>query len=124
MPGHAGVPRAPVRHRNAHLPFRDTPIPDQIVLFWALLGRPAACDQPEPGVQDEIFERKISRVEHRLAPGENLADYAERLTQKLHGVCIISRLSLTCDVGSGTYPYQGPVEKMSEVELLIAWLHV
>ena len=47
MPGHAGVQRAPVRHRNAHLPFRDTPIPDQDVIFWALynvlLGRPAAC---------------------------------------------------------------------------------
>ena len=48
MPGHVGVPRVPVRHRNSHLEvaflFRDTPIPDQGVLFWALLGRPAASD--------------------------------------------------------------------------------
>ena len=43
MPGHARVLRALVRHRNAHLSFRDTPIPDRDVLFWALFGRPAAA---------------------------------------------------------------------------------
>ena len=82
-------------------------------------------NQPKPGVQHDIFEEKISRFKHRLAPGGNLENYADRLTQKPHGLCITSRLALTCDVGSGTYPYQGPVlvKKMSEVELLIVWLH-
>ena len=82
----------------------------------------------KPGALREICEKKIRLVGKRLAPGENLEDYVKELPTKLQGLCIISRLALTCDVaiaiGSGTYPYQGPVKEMSKVELLIAWLHV
>ena len=88
------------------------------------LNRDQSENQPEPGVQREIVESKISKVKQRLAPGEELENYYECLPKKLCGLCIISRLVLTCDVGSGTYPYQGPVEEMNKVELLIAWLHV
>ena len=47
-PGHSGVPRAPVRHRDPRLPFRVTPAPGEGFLFRALLGRPAACDTYTP----------------------------------------------------------------------------
>ena len=88
------------------------------------LGDEQPENQPEPGGQREYCEKKISMVGHRLTPGGNLEDYAKRLPLNLHGLCIISRLALTCAVDSGTYPYQGQVEKMSNVELLIAWLHM
>ena len=88
------------------------------------LYRDQSENQPEPGVQREIVESKISKVKQRLAPGEKLENYCEWLPKTLHGLCIISRLVLTCDAGSGTYPFQGPVEEMNKVELLIAWLDV
>ena len=80
----------------------------------------------KPGALREICEKKIRLVGKRLAPGENLEDYVKELPTKLQGLCIISRLALTCDVGSGTYPFGGQVEKMSTVELFIniVWLHV
>ena len=78
----------------------------------------------EPGALREICEKKIMMVGHRLSPGGNLEDYTKVLPTRLRGLCMVSRLALTCDVGSGTYPYQGQVEKMNTVELLIVWLHV
>ena len=54
----------------------------------------------KPRALREICEKKISLVGYRLAPGGDLGDYVEELPTNLHGLCIISRLALTCDVGS------------------------